>query len=387
MTKGVASTFAAVYLVGCFAQSGTELTEPEGTPSSQRDFTDPDGLRWEYVGEIQSEAAKASHSPDGSYQVDHEAMTAEERALRRRPYMYAGRYKYLLSEDDALALLTEAPQTAEGKLSDAVPPEGMSIDELLDQAAALRFPQQVFGTDDRFAVGDTAIWPYNTIGSSRASHPNYSSKTCTVFKVLNNYTAIGAAHCIRSSGEFYGAPSIRFGDRTLSKPYPLVPGSTYNSSGTLITPPCYFYYIPAGFEDYGDWHLDYVIYALRKNTWTNCPLNTYNVGAMGSYMTDADPQYIMGYPNPAPPGMPYPTQVGHWGEAHYGANIQGGRLGTDDIDTSEGTSGGPWIFVSGAQPYTTGVLTRHWWVPFDYENQGPGFNLGIFNELVMFGGQ
>jgi V8-like Glu-specific endopeptidase len=121
----------------------------------------------------------------------------------------------------------------------------------------------VFGGDDRVIISSPGSFhPYRLIGSMGTSN-------CTAFKLINDHTAVTAAHCVHSGSAWKTRRPISFGASASS-------GFPYGST----TSTCYDRTVNGNYDGSSGGHeYDYAIIRLRSNT-ANCGSN-YPLGKFG----------------------------------------------------------------------------------------------------------
>ena len=252
------------------------------------------------------------------------AMTLQEAADFLRPRAELGHYEYVLGDADALEFARVIQEDIRSRIpgSDEVGQAG-DADEREDRSV-------ISGWGNWSQINASAAnSPYSKIASM-----DQGAGTCTTEKMINQYTSVTAAHCVKNtSGSWTTRQRLRFraGSANTSN------GGTGNALG-YISSGCYWRITPGCFT--GEWGVcDYAVFKLRGNgAW--CAFDDYNVGWFG--YTTVNNEYssmtvrTSGYPS-TPPSGSYPGLSYH--------RRTDGKTANDDWvfyrnDTNGGQSGG-----------------------------------------------
>jgi V8-like Glu-specific endopeptidase len=263
------------------------------------EYRDEEGRRWVQVGKVEHFDDSPPVAPSGKEpDPDIHSMTVEELTDHFRPKSEFAGYEYRMADDDArefaLALRDAAKEINEVGTA-GEPPLGASVSDVAG-APEQRNPHAVIGGDNRSLINSSAAtYPYNNTGRE--------IDWCSVFKMVNHYTAVTAAHCVHSGSAWKTRKELVF--QSPLSPLPNVPSQCYGR----VVPGCW---------DGDSASCDYAVFYLRGRNGAWCPDNTHNVGYLGyntvSSCTTGIKAYLSGYPLPPPFGWSYPALVYHYRE-------------------------------------------------------------------------
>lgn len=139
-------------------------------------------------------------------------------------------------------------------------------------------------------------YPWNLIGHQGDYNVSPPTPGCTIFKLINHYTAVTSAHCVYGSGGWTARKDLRFSAGSAT-PRGVLPRQ------------CYAITVPGGWSsDVGDDEYDYAVIRLREGGSTGawCNYNDYNTGYFGyrgvSGCTTNVSGDMAGYPAKTGPG-------------------------------------------------------------------------------------
>jgi hypothetical protein len=307
-------------------------------------IVDPGGQVWEKVGAIKYSDSKIQDPNTPSTGDPNANLSVEQLAARIRPKMDTNGVEYSLSWTDTLALAAEMrkPLTGPGQAAGGGPNGAPAP---VDSGGLEGRTKGISGNDDRSQVFSSS-YPWNNVGAYQGP------EQCTAFKLINNFTAITAGHCVldgnnnwRSGGSITFAAGTSGALATLPWCYPRV---TLGDSGTNTSD-------------------DFAVIQLRGNgAW--CDFNSYNVGWLGWQTRGAcDSGFGLntpGYPSMNPPwGAPppgnwsYPTMFSEFDSAHIDCIVNQNVLWFNG-EFSPGESGGPAWWFDGSTRYVNGIMTK-----------------------------
>jgi V8-like Glu-specific endopeptidase len=221
----------------------------------------------------------------------------------------------------------------------------------------------VIGGDNRSNINHlAATYPYNTSGREK--------DWCTVFKMVNHYTAVTAAHCVHSGSSWKTRKPLVF--QSPLAPLPDVPDQCYGR----VVPGCW---------DGSSASCDYAVFYLRGRNGAWCPDNTHNVGYMGyntvsSCVTDIK-AFLSGYPLPAPFGWAYPTLVYHYREDGWtSCGTYPDRVWYDN-DATGGQSGAPLVSYWSDGSWRVRAIHKGEHVGLSTTNQGRRMTSDLYSWL------
>jgi len=295
---GILGAFASVACAGSATESGSSDTTASEIHAPAQ-IADPDGKIWIRGAKIEYSNTEPVQPKGLKPEADVSKMTLAEATEYFRPRMAQGGYEYTLRYEDAqeMAATILAERTNPTHLGEAGQvPEGVAVaDGNLDREA-----KTVLGTDDRININYAAnTYPYNNHAQMLGG-----GHTCTAFKMVNNYTAVTAAHCVHSGSSFISPRKDLTFQAGSSTPKATLPGGCY----AMTVPGCW---------DGDSVSCDYAVIRLRGGgPW--CNFNDYNVGYLGyntvsSCVTDIK-AFLSGYPSdaPLPAGWVYPSLAYHY---------------------------------------------------------------------------
>lgn len=366
---------AIVLLTSCYEQEtearSKSLKSSIDTRFSNDTFLDDKGRLWEKtrtVEYINFDGAPPHSTKNGIIsEPSPKEMKLDEIAETYRPITEFNGVEYRLSDDDTLELAKKIQESI-------IQFDGKELVGLSDKEeknlAPLKQPIIIGSSDGRVNINNIAdLNPQSKIAGRGISGPG-----CTAFKLINNYTAITAAHCVynRDSGNWYTRQDWWFGA-----------GATHNPGGTSRLPlpkGCYDRTIPSGWISSGGTENDYAIIRFKTSQsggpW--CPHADYNTGWLG-YSSPGDgidfDVKVEGYPvrgdEDSPSGRwAYPTLWHHHrGLAAWTVTLLYPTRIFHYIDTSPGQSGAPIHDTSIDR--VRGIHTGYTWVfPLGFRNEG-----------------
>jgi V8-like Glu-specific endopeptidase len=317
---------------------------PAAIESMPAQIVDPDGTVWEKVGVAKISDAKVEDRDPNlpTARTDDPNETVEHMAARIRPIMETRGIEYRMSWNDSLRLAAEMQKPLIAGQADGVGPDGTPLTAGGDDLDGRT--QGIIGSESRVQVFNSGF-PWNNIGF-------YSGPagSCTAFKMINNNTAITAGHCfLDTNNNLMARGTIVFAAGT-SGALPAVPSTCYDrrtlsDSGTNPSD-------------------DFALFRLTSN----CPLNTFNTGALGWRTHPACTGGLVlnsaGYPGKNPPwgapppgNWPFPTMFTEQNSnGHIDCVVNQNVLWFDN-DFSPGMSGGPLWEFDGTFRYTNGIMT------------------------------
>jgi V8-like Glu-specific endopeptidase len=377
-------TFAPIVLAslsGCAANDDiveTETQAVEGvwgatrTSGPRAEYIDSDGRRWKQIGKVQRFDDSPPVPPSGkNADPDIHKMSEAELIEHFRPRSEFGGYEYVLSDEDArdlaLAMRDAAKYVAE-RGAPGEPPLGASPSDIAGPPDNRNY-NQVFGADNRTNInGSASTYPYNNTGRE--------IDWCSVFKMVNHYTAVTAAHCVHSGSSWKTRKELVF--QSPLAPKPNVPSECYGR----VVPGCWDGDTPS---------CDYAVFYLRGRNGAWCPDNTHNVGYLGyntvsSCVSDIK-AHLSGYPLPPPFGWSYPALVYHYREDGWTS------CGTypDRVwyynDATGGQSGAPLVsYWSDGSWRVRAIHSGGFSGLFDDSNQGRRMTSDLYDWLVSNSG-
>jgi len=300
---GQGALFALVTLVNLVAcSSATENGEgkPELVaddlakhPAPAGNFTDDTGKSWVHVGKVQYLNETPKVVADTRADPDMSKMTEAELVEHVRPRMEYGGHEYRLADADALELARtirseiNAPSMT-GSAGEV--PEGVEV----AQGIPMREGRAVYDGESRININYAGTtYPYSNHAQMLGG-----GGTCTAFKMVNNYTAITAAHCVHNGSSWLTRKDLTF-QAGSSSPKGTLPGN------------CYEMTVPGCWSGSGA-SCDYAVLRLRgTSAW--CNFADYDVGYLGWNDVGSGVSgikgFLSGYPSdqPLPAGWVYPS--------------------------------------------------------------------------------
>lgn len=374
-----------LFSAGCSEHENGERAVVQQAFSGERfsgeSFVDAQGWTWEKsraVEYLEFNGVPPRPREDGTPERGVLDMSLEELTEIYRPVTEFGGFEYRLSDKDAIALAHEIREfVSQFEGEDLVGGDG---GDGYDDVSSVR-QSMVIGSDDRVNVNLIAEnAPQNRIAGTRFLGPY-----CTAFKMINQYTAITAAHCVydRSNKQWYERQDWWFGA-----------GATNNPGGAKrnpLPPGCYQRTVPGGWIDFGGVANDYAIirFSTAGNDGPWCPLSDYNSGWLGYRSTGGGVEFdvrVQGYPAP-PPAQDAPSSS--WAYPTLWRHERAGGGWTNsvtyptrvfyDVDTSGGQSGSPVRDTSLNQ--IRGIHSGYTWLaPDGFRNEGRR----ITSDLVLW---
>lgn len=343
---------------GCASESGNVSTEGVSAESMPATLVDEGGKVWEKVRVVKYSDAKIEdfRRPTDRVSKDLNTLSTEELAKRIRPVMETNGVEYRLTEADTLKLAKEITDSRGKELSD----DGQGLGKIEGLEGRVK---GIYNGESRTQIFDGG-YPWRATGWM--SGP---AGSCTVFRMINNYTAITAAHCVKDgNGNWRTRGSLTFGAGT-------------NAPWTTLAANCYDRTTISGFEE-GDSSDDYAILRLRSSTAGCNPAGYDGTGWFGYETVGGCTTGIhlntAGYPGKNPQwGAPPP---GNWtapGLFHdYRENAYTSCITYPSAlwfynDFSPGMSGGPaWAYYSSTGvSRIRGITNSAWTGVFDDSNR------------------
>lgn len=246
----------------------------------------------------------------------------------------------------------------------------------------------VFGGESRVNANAFAQnYPWDMIGSManyNASPPG--GEYCTVFKMINHYTAVTAAHCVYDSSGWIARRDLRFAAGS-STPRGVLPRN------------CYAMTVPSGWSsDVGDDEYDYAVIRLREGgssgAW--CNVADYDTGYFGyrgvSGCTTGVSGDMAGYPGKFGPGSPppgawvYPTLFDDYRTDGWTSCVTYPNHLWYYNDNSGGQSGAPfWTNYSGSYKVRA-INFAIWTGAFDDSNAGRRIDQSVIDFMNKYKG-
>jgi len=382
----------AVALVGCGEEATTGTTGTTGTTATTSPTTtpamtpeqmpaemvDPDGTRWIKTGiaKIDPNGPPIRHQIPESPKSGRDlvgTLTVADLATKIRPEMESNGAQYVMSMEDTMKL-AQAMKDLRGQdlQTEGEAPTGLGPTDLEGRVLG------IYDGESRTRVTSNAF-PWNTIafigGGSGAN-------TCTGFKLINHYTIVTAAHCLKDNNDNWRPkPDITFAAGTVG------PGLTMPGS-------CYARTVPLDWNDDSDSDLDYGIIKLR-GSGANCDPNAYLwTGYMGTQSVGGCTTGLglnnAGYPakNPqwgaAPPGnWPEPSMFSDYRGNAWTSCITYPSAIWFYNDFSPGMSGGPlWrLDPTTNNRYVRGITNASSQGLFQDTNRALRFDSGVLSFL------
>lgn len=314
-------------------------------------FTDAQGRIWENEGFVNYSKATVQDHVLATVREDTDAkimnMSLEEAAEYLRPVTEIGHYQYRLSKAEAV----EFAKTVREYIANKVLLEAPATDS--NGAAPEREGRNVIpGFGDWYRINSSAhLAPYNYSATM-----DQGAGLCTAEKLINNYTAVTAAHCVQdSSNNWMARQRLRFAAGSANTAY-----SGTGQALAYVPSGCYARTVP------GCWNgvagtCDYAVLALRTFAGAWCDLATYNVGAFGYFTLNGEASGVEArmatYPG-SPPSGTYPSL---FYQSRTDAETNNDSWLYYHNDTLGGSSGGP-VYNSSNQMRAThvGYLSGNW---------------------------
>lgn len=337
----VLTGFFSAWMAGCSAPSEELSFEPtlvEGEVEPPETFVDPEGRTWVLrVRQVQYDR-EARPGPDNSeYQPDFLDLPFEELVAALRPAVLVGSSEYTLSDDDAHEFAAKILGTMENEREESVPASsGEDDDDLSDDP--LKFTHipyspsngtkqaKTFGANSWSDV--TSSWgtnPYKKVALMN-EFQTLLGDGCTAFKLINNHTAVTAAHCVHTGSSFKPRKNIKFGGQDWT-------GTTCYKP---VVPDCW---------DGDSVQCDYALIVLRGSYGANCDESRYDVGYFGYKTTSGGTNgvhaWVMGFPGTnLPSGWSYGDMAYEYRTDNWVPVFDYNQL-RSTMDMEEGMSGGP----------------------------------------------
>src|SRR5260370_31709779 len=162
--------------------------QPLSAATMPTQIVDSGGQVWNKVGPIKYSTAKIQMPRTPSTGNPNANLPLEEFAARIRPKMDSNGVEYSLSWADTLALAAVMRKPPEIGQAPGGGPNGGPAP--VNSSGLEGRTTGISGTDDRSQVFSSS-YPWNNVGNY--VEPNNS--ICTVFKLINNFTAVTARHC------------------------------------------------------------------------------------------------------------------------------------------------------------------------------------------------
>jgi len=288
----------------------------DGSPADTAiaSFVDGKGARWDFRRAVtawapaeaappsDTEPSDAAPTPQRSWdQLDD----AEAIRLLRPITLTPDNREYTLDDEQTLRLVEQIRNARarvpaqQSMLQIATPESGTALSVLSRRVLSEdRFPTQTFDGDGRVNMnGSASESPWAYIASM--AHAGQ----CTAFKMLNNYTAITAAHCVHDGSEWRPRKTLQFAAGS-GEPRSELPAD------------CYSITLASGWKG-SESEYDFAVIRLREDdvaSGASCDFDAYNVGHFGYQTVDecvVDVRLnLAGYPSERDPDHPAPT--GDW---------------------------------------------------------------------------
>ncbi|HKO49437.1 MAG TPA: trypsin-like peptidase domain-containing protein [Polyangiaceae bacterium] len=332
---------------GANSESGTEDIVSSLGPA----FVDAQGRTWENEGFVNYSKATVNDRviTTAAENTDEKIMkmSLEEAAEYLRPVTEIGHYQYRLSKAEAIEFAKTVRESIASKALLEAPATGA------DGAATDREGRAIIpGFGDWYRINSSAhLSPYSYVASM-----DQGAGLCTGEKLINNYTAVTAAHCVQdSSGNWMARQRLRFRAGSANTAY----GGT-GAALAYVPSGCYARTVPGCWTGVGG-TCDYAVLALRTFAGAWCDLATYNVGNFGYLTLNNEASGVEArmatYPGSPPTGT-YPSLFYH---NRPDAETQNNAWLYYHNDTLGGSSGGP-VYNSSNQMRAThvGYLSGNW---------------------------
>ena len=353
-------------------------------------FVDVYGARWELRRQVEHFAELPEDSSVHDVLQPRAAarwqdLSNEEAVRRLRPItLTPDNAEYALADDDALEFVehlrtASAPRSADMSAHDFA--LSTHTQRVLSEE---RFPTETFGGDDRVNMNGSADQlPWMFIAAMA------DAGRCTAFKLLNQHTAITAAHCVHDGKDWYTRKTLQF-------------AAGASEPRQKLDADCYAISVPGGWDGM-DADYDYAVLRLREDSFgggASCELSGYDVGYFGYQLVDEClsnvPLSLAGYPGTTDPDHDVPS--GEWKYptlfSDYRTDGWSGCAGvyTNALffynDGSNGQSGAPvWTFSDDSrQNYVRAIYRGSVTSPIGDSNRGRRLDDALVNWLSFNAG-
>ena len=354
-------------------QSSTDISSAEQLKLVK---VDPDGKRWIPVRKVvkfddSPPVARAPRNLNGKAAT----LSDEELAKKLKPIMLSvDDIEYTLEDDQALALAREVKEhMRSGRVPDGDSAFGEGEKPVVSTSRTTQNDGVFDGESRTNANAFAQNYPWNLIG--------VMSGSCTIFKMINHYTAVTSAHCVYDGNGWKTRKKLQFS------------AGSATPRGELPAQ-CYAMTVPSGWSsDVGDDEYDYAVIRLREGGSTGawCNYNDYNTGYFGyqgvSGCTTNVGGDLAGYPGKGGPGSPppgawvYPTLFNDYRNNGWTSCVTYPNHLWYYNDNSGGQSGGPfWSNFSGSYKVRA-VNMAIWTGVFDDSNAGRRIDQSVIDFL------
>lgn len=335
-------------------------------------YIDSHGQTWEKIGAVEYLPSSSSVPVSKEYEPLSETpieelidyLDTEQLAERYRMIMVSDGVEYQLSVEDAIAFTKDVrafiQENKDVQLT--IPAESESTEDEEDLPPRGLPEGMVFPPDERENknhIADEGDQRRIAAGFYGGPESSSYSPMCTAFKLINNHTAITAAHCIydRKTESYFSPYRWWFGAGAHQ--------TTEGASKDPLPTGCYQAIIPPEWITNGGAAHDWAILRLSGGPGADCPFEDYDVGTLsvttvggGESMTaivggypasgesdSPDPDYQCHSISVPPyevcfPSWYYPTLWSHWEDAWTNSVTFPTRI-FHEVDTSGGQSGAP----------------------------------------------
>lgn len=364
------SLLASYSMSGCGYQSEkfdklSEESKAVQTLESPVSYVDQFGRTWlraekpVVYAQVPDDQDHIQEGPEPAMVMDIAEMSLDEATAALRPKSLRGDWEYTLCDEDARQFAAEILESARNTpITTRVPGATIDGENPVKYENNPPAPTRIVNGDQRFSIeGIKEYYPFNNVAVMD------NAGTCTAFKLVNNHTAVTAAHCVHTGSTWKTRKRITFRPRS--------------TVGTT----CYGMTVP-GCWDGSNRQCDYATIKFREGSGY-CDFDTYNVGYLGwvpTYWWQGVMQHsLWGYPSDQMKAeWNYPELVWDYNTMFaqsYGNNIN------HSTDATGGQSGSP-LYRDG--DYATGI---YWGYYLDNAgNRAVGITPAIFNWIVGNGG-